>query len=1056
MRLRWLCTGMIPRRVVFAVWILGIAAPCRSDAPRLRVLVLSGQNNHDWRTTTPALARILEQSGRFTVEITDHPERCTASSLARFSAIVSNWNAFGDAAVREWPAAAREAVLGFVRGGKGFVVVHAGSSSFPDWAEYRQITGAWWDLSRTGHGAIHEFYVRTIDPNHPITQGLRLFPTRDELWHRAGTSPGAHPIVAAFSSPESGGSGQDEPLAFVTEFGRGRGFTLLLGHDAAATESAGFRLLLCRGTEWAATGRVTLPLPPALLDGRQLAALLDQVRGYRWGDRREPLWMLEAYAGRVANTPAAPQLAEKLAAIAADTGAAPAGREAACRTLGSVGGPAQTAALAALLRDPALGSVARMALERIPGPEALAALRSALSSATGATRVGIVNSLGARRDAHSTGLLRALLRETDRETVDAALIALGRIGTPQALQVLQAFRRGAGPVERGTCARALVTCADRLAAQGATALAVGVYRAVLTGESDPAVRVSAFSGLVRADRVGRVGRLLSALRGGDRPLRSAAARLLAAEPEGVRAAAAIADRLPADVQPAVFGAISSVRERTALPAALRAAAGADPEARRAALTALGEIGSAQAVPTLARSAASSDARTRAASREALARLRGAGVDEAMVVAASRAQPVAQRELIRALVARSAHSAAPALVDLARRSPAVRAEAAAAVGALGGAAEIRPMLRLLADAGDARSDVENALAALCTRAHTSGPILAALGAASGSYRASLLAVLGAVGGSEALGALRSALHSSDAQSRTAAIQALASWPDAAPLEDLLAAAKEASDASACSLALRGVAQLAPLATDRPPERVAAVIREALAVARRVEDRKALVSALGKAACLDALKAAEDAAGEEGLRDEAALAALQVASAIWRRHPAEAEQTARRSAASENSDVRALAASLLSKLSRAENLAIGARATNLDGLHPDGQGGGPEAAIDGDSATYWDEEDNQKLYVLHVQLAQPAVVSVLRIEGFQQHQYAPRDFEVLLDGKVVKRVSNAQYTANWLQVDLPPTRCSTVELRITGYYGASPAIRELEIYSRLPRALETTAR
>jgi hypothetical protein len=131
---------------------------------------------------------------------------------------------------------------------------------------------------------------------------------------------------------------------------------------------------------------------------------------------------------------------------------------------------------------------------------------------------------------------------------------------------------------------------------------------------------------------------------------------------------------------------------------------------------------------------------------------------------------------------------------------------------------------------------------------------------------------------------------------------------------------------------------------------------------------------------------------------------------------------------------------------ENLCRGATATNLDNLTPDGQGQGPFAALDGNPETYWDETDNQPLYWLRVHLKQPATVACLRILGYQHHNYAPRDFEVLGDGKLIKKVEKAVYQRNLLTVDLPPTECGTIELKITGYYGQSPAIRELGLFGK----------
>jgi hypothetical protein len=123
-----------------------------------------------------------------------------------------------------------------------------------------------------------------------------------------------------------------------------------------------------------------------------------------------------------------------------------------------------------------------------------------------------------------------------------------------------------------------------------------------------------------------------------------------------------------------------------------------------------------------------------------------------------------------------------------------------------------------------------------------------------------------------------------------------------------------------------------------------------------------------------------------------------------------------------------------------------ATNPDGLTPDGSGQGPFAAIDGDPATYWDETDNQKLYWLRVTLKQKASVACLRLLSYNHHDFAPRDFEMVCDGKTVKKVQNATYERNLLTLDLPPTECRIVELKITGYYNQSPAIRELGLYSK----------
>ncbi len=240
------CLKMPVWALIIAAFVLGDAVSAFASEKPIRVLLFSGQNNHDWKTTTPKLKSILTDSGRFTVEVTERPEQCTAGTFAHCDVIVCNWNAWGQVPVTNWPAATREAFLNFIRNGGGHVAVHAGASSFYDWPEYQQIGGASWELGKTSHGAPHEFIVQP-GAEHPITRGLAPFKTQDELWIKPGLHPAAKVIATA----------DGQPLVVTTEFGRGRGLALLLGHSAGFMETPGFQALLLRGAEWAATGKVT-------------------------------------------------------------------------------------------------------------------------------------------------------------------------------------------------------------------------------------------------------------------------------------------------------------------------------------------------------------------------------------------------------------------------------------------------------------------------------------------------------------------------------------------------------------------------------------------------------------------------------------------------------------------------------------------------------------------------------------------------------------------------------------------------------------------------------
>ncbi len=217
-------------------------------AEKIDVVILTGSNNHKWMNTTPVLEKILEQSGTFTVDVVTEPEQLTAAVLAKYDVLLSNWNAYGKEKPVPWSAALRTAYVEFVRNCGGHVVVHAGSASFPEWDDYQKLSLATWEKEQTGHGPRHEFEVRMTEADHPVAEGLEDFRTNDELWYRAAVQLGATVLTEAYSKVTKNW----EPSALAGWFGKGRCFTLLLGHGAEKMQTDGFQTLLLRGAEWAA------------------------------------------------------------------------------------------------------------------------------------------------------------------------------------------------------------------------------------------------------------------------------------------------------------------------------------------------------------------------------------------------------------------------------------------------------------------------------------------------------------------------------------------------------------------------------------------------------------------------------------------------------------------------------------------------------------------------------------------------------------------------------------------------------------------------------------
>lgn len=256
-------------------------------AAPIKVLLVDGQNNHEWQRTSPVLKRILEQAG-FRVDVaTSPPEGSDMSGFrpdfSRYRVVVSNYN--GD----PWPAATQAAFEKFVRNGGGFVSYHAADNAFPTWKAYNLMIGAggWGGRNEASgpflrvrdgklvlesgpgvgghHGKRHRYKVVFRMPSHPVARGLprEWMHGKDELYDSLrGPGRNVTVLATAYSDPAQDGTGHDEPVLFTISYGKGRVFHIVLGHGGEALQCVGFITTFQRGTQWAATGRVTLPPPP--------------------------------------------------------------------------------------------------------------------------------------------------------------------------------------------------------------------------------------------------------------------------------------------------------------------------------------------------------------------------------------------------------------------------------------------------------------------------------------------------------------------------------------------------------------------------------------------------------------------------------------------------------------------------------------------------------------------------------------------------------------------------------------------------------------------------
>ncbi|MGQ7869171.1 ThuA domain-containing protein [Sunxiuqinia sp. sy24] len=228
----------------------------------MRILLISGKNNHEWQKTNPCFEQIMEENGYYKVDLTERSDTQESVDLKKYDVLASNWNAFPET-TRQWGGIAEKAILDFVNRGGGFVLFHSASAAHYNWPEYQNMVGATWGKN-TRHGKITSFEVKIEDTNHPVTKGMSNFIIADELWVEMDRQEGNHLICSAFSTPENSGRAMDEPIAICRKQGKGRCFYLVLGHNVVAMQNLGWKTLMLRGAEWAASGKVTIPVPDEL------------------------------------------------------------------------------------------------------------------------------------------------------------------------------------------------------------------------------------------------------------------------------------------------------------------------------------------------------------------------------------------------------------------------------------------------------------------------------------------------------------------------------------------------------------------------------------------------------------------------------------------------------------------------------------------------------------------------------------------------------------------------------------------------------------------------
>ncbi len=872
----------------------------------------------------------------------------------------------------------RNSLLDFVSKGKGLVGIHAATDCFYEWGEFGRMMGGyfnghpwWYSTDADGKPSAPSVTLRVEERDHPVCEAFEQpeFVLHDEIYQfRAPYSREALRVLLSINLAKSNADHPrikgslrrpdgDYAVSWIREYEKGRVFYCSLGHGEAIYTNPTVLKHYLDGVQYAlgdlkADATPSAKLGPDADKPMTLDAAFKQLPTYsfRLSFSRKPLSVVADHVRDSKNDPKArAALANRLAALLA-TDATPDCKDFVFRQLKRIGFAEQVPAIAKHLTNPRHSHMARYALERMKAPEAGKALSDALGALMNrksitaaekmiadntedpkklekaleiyrkdllAMQVGLINSLGDRREMAAVGQLANLITDNNRSEPlrIAGASTLGEIGGPEAIGALARVKSGkTSAALHFALADAYLKLADRMRATGGKGEATLMYME-LFASNEPLVpiRIAALKGLARGKQEQALEMIKVGLFDPNPMIQTAAARF-SHFVRGETPTFVLAGTLPALSATARTALVTALGERGRkgiIPALFWATRDGNANVRMAAARSIGQVGDETSAVLLAQMAASSEGAEQAVARVALDQLGGKKVHDTMIRELQSVDPDVAVEVIRSLGARKAPEAMDSLLKHAADSTvAVRKEAFKTISMLAGENHISAILTLLTQmkGNKARSAAETTLVTVLGRTdgadRQAAPVIAALPDADVAARGSLLRVLGRIGGAKALAAVQAEMDSKDEKVRDAAIRSLTAWPGAEAADALLALGRGgASKKLHALLALQGYIRLAGLPDVRPETETLAMYRTALELASRDEEKRLILAGLGTLTDPAAMKLALTHLDNPALKEEVVAAVIKVADAVEGIYgPASVPTLQKALAATENEELR----------------------------------------------------------------------------------------------------------------------------------------------------------
>ena len=807
----------------------------------------------------------------------------------------------------------RQSFLNFVKNGKGLIGIHAATDNFYNWPEAAEMMGGQFD----GHpwDGQGNWVVEITDSNHILNEGFvnKKFNINDEIYHHKKINLRENSrVLISLDMQDSvnlGAKGvhftdKDIPISWIRNFGKGRVFYCSFGHtpeiywnkEILAHYLAGIQFVF--GDLPAETTPLEFDIN-SVLDFGLLKKNLAEISQYEYFQSRESHKEVRQFVSLATQSQKATQRIEKELVKLLNSNATLSGKQFICHLLADIGSTESVNTLASMLYDSNTVEMARFALEKIPSKLVDEVLRNALINLDGRVKIGIINSLGKRKNEESVSQIKKLIYHSDSEIARAAIAAIGKIANDQAITILQEEKNNDSHELHEYILYALLDCADTLLIQYENKRAYSIYKELFAISEKFPLRYAALKGMAHSSSEKNVNILLiKILREGGDKIRSSVPMIIRDLPDDFDISGLIAElpNFDANDQVSLLNALSNRKDDYILEMAIQLSKHENEKVRLDAFSLIGKVGNISSVQYLA-GVATKKSKDGKAAQNALYQLVGEKVDREIIRLIPSASDEIKLQLIRSLRIRQPKDRnsiiSEVLLQTAEKEEEnLRIEAIRALQVIAGKEQIQELIDLLIGVDSKRERIALEKAIIGTVHKSNSDSLASqimLSSLSHSKdietRRSLLLVLAKVGHSSALPAFKKAMLDTSETLKTAAITALAEWSTDEPINELEAIIRGSSNSTHRTIALRGFVRMAIISEGLSEQETIKRFRIAMELSETNDDKKFVLSGLAEQKTFSAFQMAKEQISNLALRAEAELAILNISAGTLKSHPEE---------------------------------------------------------------------------------------------------------------------------------------------------------------------------